>query len=79
MDNKYTVQWNGRKNESRTTHKREERTALREGEENLVKLMRQKYDKKVKRSASADLMGYTEKQANDTEKDDFKTCRLSIE
>lgn len=24
-------------------------------------------------------MGYTEKQANDTEKDDFKTCRPSIE
>lgn len=41
--------------------------------------MRLKYDKKVKRSASADLMGYTEKQANDTEKDDFKTCRPSIE
>lgn len=41
--------------------------------------MRLKYDKKVKRSASADLMEYTEKQANDTEKDDFKTCRPSIE
>lgn len=24
-------------------------------------------------------MGYTEKLANDTEKDDFKTCRPSIE
>lgn len=35
-----------------------------------------KYDKKVKRSASADLKGYTEKLANDTEKDDFKTYRV---
>lgn len=37
--------------------------------------MRLKYNKKVKRSASADLKGYTEKLANDTEKDDFKICR----
>lgn len=41
--------------------------------------MRLKYDKKAKRSASADLIGYTDKLANDTEKDDFKTCRPSIE
>lgn len=79
MDHKYTVQWNGRKNGSRTTHKREERTALREWEANLVKLMRLQYDKKVKRGATADLKGYTEKLAKDTEKDDFKTCRPSIE
>lgn len=79
MYNKYTVQWNGRKNESRTTHKREERTALREGEENLVKLMRQKYDKKVKGSTRADLKGYTKKLGNDIEQETFKTCRPSIE
>lgn len=41
--------------------------------------MRLKYDKKAKRSASADLIGYTDKLANDTEKDDFKTCRPSTE
>lgn len=41
--------------------------------------MRLQYDKKVKRGATADLKGYTEKLANDTEKDDFKTCRPSIE
>lgn len=41
--------------------------------------MRLQYDKKVKRGATADLKGYTEKLAKDTEKDDFKTCRPSIE
>lgn len=41
--------------------------------------MRLKYDKKVKRGVSVDLMGYIEKLVNDIEKDDFKICRFFIE